>query len=187
MIPFDRYSGFWCVVFCLFAHVLYPNSGVSGKNTGHSGYDPFAIDDAVERTLGIEWGFELTDYTYDQEHAVSETENLKHCRFLTDISIPFSHHLLYMGIEASSQFSQNHQHNEAVVRELYFELRPDMDFGFLEDVYLRAGIQMFSWGSGVLFNPTDNLSPFNVVDPFDSLRRGVPGLKLSLSSRYFGQ
>jgi len=182
MISFGRYSGFWCMVFFLFGHILYSDPAASGKNGASSGYDPFAIDDSVERTSSTEWTFELTDYTYDREHAVSETENLKHCRIMADISIPVSHHLLFAGIEASSRFSQNHQHNEAVVRELYFEIRPDMDFGFLEDVYLRAGIQMFSWGSGVLFNPTDNLSPFNVVDPFDTYRRGVPGLKLSLSS-----
>jgi hypothetical protein len=47
---------------------------------------------------------------------------------------------------------------------------------------LRIGQQTFSWGSGILFNPTDNLSPWNVVDPFEPRRLGIPAAKLTLGS-----
>ena len=67
---------------------------------------------------------------------------------------------------------------DGAVRELYFEWNGELVYPGLSlvgDLTVRAGQQIFSWGSGVLYNPTDNLSPWNAVDPFDAHRLGMPG------------
>ena len=38
---------------------------------------------------------------------------------------------------------------------------------------VRAGYQVFSWGTGDLFNPTNNLNPIDFSDLFDSRRMPV--------------
>ncbi|MGE0711459.1 MAG: hypothetical protein AB7N76_15845 [Planctomycetota bacterium] len=40
----------------------------------------------------------------------------------------------------------------------------------VEKVELKVGYQIFGWGTGDLYNPTDNLNPIDFSDPFDSRR-----------------
>lgn len=45
---------------------------------------------------------------------------------------------------------------------------------------IRVGYQIFGWGTGDLFNPTDNLNPIDFSDPFDSRRIPVFSTAITL-------
>lgn len=45
---------------------------------------------------------------------------------------------------------------------------------------IRVGYQIFGWGTGDLFNPTDNLNPIDFADPFDSRRIPVFSTAITL-------
>ncbi len=174
-------------------HKKDPNGSVSGiaenverdSTEDFSGYaeteDIFALDQA-KRRIDLESTITVSDFAYANRHPNSDTDNLKEVRGLFELSIPVKGQLILVGIEGSIRHWASEVREELVLREGYFEYRPKNCGFFLTDMVLRAGMQNFSWGSGVMYNPTDNLSPWNVVDPFDAQRRGIPSVKLSLSS-----
>ncbi|MDY0062337.1 MAG: hypothetical protein RBU45_21170 [Myxococcota bacterium] len=66
------------------------------------------------------------------------------------------------------------------------ELRPLLN---VNDLYLlasaslldlRLGVQTFAWGTGDLRNPTDNLNPQDLLDPFEARKIGVLAARLNL-------
>ena len=63
------------------------------------------------------------------------------------------------------------------LREAYFELR-----GFLlEDMDLKVGRQRIAWGTADKLNPTDNVNPYDLRDPWDFGRHlGSDGAQLSV-------
>lgn len=64
------------------------------------------------------------------------------------------------------------------VNELYVDF-----YGLIPRVDLRIGQQRIAWGTATIFNPTDNLNPYNLENPIDFQRRlGVPAAKLDISA-----
>lgn len=54
----------------------------------------------------------------------------------------------------------------------------------LDAFTLRGGWQIYAWGTGDLFNPTDTLNPIDFSDLFDTRRMSVLSLSGQLSTRY---
>lgn len=64
------------------------------------------------------------------------------------------------------------------VNELYVDF-----YGLIPRVDLRIGQQRIAWGTATIFNPTDNLNPYNLENPIDFQRRlGVPAAKFDISA-----
>lgn len=54
----------------------------------------------------------------------------------------------------------------------------------LDAFTLRGGWQIYAWGTGDLFNPTDTINPIDYSDLFDTRRISVLSLSGQLSTRY---
>lgn len=64
------------------------------------------------------------------------------------------------------------------VNELYMDF-----YGIIPNVDLRIGQQRIAWGTATVFNPTDNLNPYNLENPVDFQQRlGVPAIKLDITA-----
>lgn len=64
------------------------------------------------------------------------------------------------------------------VNELYIDF-----YGIIPNVDIRIGQQRIAWGTATIFNPTDNLNPYNLENPVDFQGRlGVPAIKLDISA-----
>lgn len=68
------------------------------------------------------------------------------------------------------------------IREAYFDV---YDF-LIDNLDLRAGKQIISWGTADKTNPTSNLSPYNFEDIVDfGKKEGITGIKLTYSGNNF--
>ncbi len=179
-----RKSRFSCIL-AVFVTTAFIVAGWAG-GAGASDDDPFALDDPDAMSkISLEWKIRTADFSYLDENRHSEIDDVKDGRLTLDITVPWRKHVFFGSAEASTRYSvPEEDESEAVLKELYFEWHSEIVIPpfFVSDAILRIGQQIFSWGSGVMFNPTDNLSPANGVDPFDPHRRGIPAVKLSLSS-----
>jgi hypothetical protein len=52
------------------------------------------------------------------------------------------------------------------VKEAVLTFRP-------QAVEISLGKQIFAWGTADAFNPTDNLNPWDAMDPIDNEKMGV--------------
>ncbi|MFC1672343.1 hypothetical protein ACFL01_04340 [Planctomycetota bacterium] len=162
------------LLFLLFAASVYAGD-----------YDPFALDDPDARPgMRLECVLRLADFGYIEENAHSEVDDLKDARITMDMTVPWREHMLFLSGEANVRHAVSDTENEIVLKEAYFEWRSEIVVPpfFVSDTVVRFGQQIFSWGSGVMYNPTDNLSPVNAIDPFDAHSRGIPAVKLSFMS-----
>ena len=55
----------------------------------------------------------------------------------------------------------------------------------LDDVNIRGGYQIFSWGVADFINPTDRLNPYDYSDIFDFEKEGIPALSIAFSRGMF--
>ena len=64
------------------------------------------------------------------------------------------------------------------VNELYIDF-----FSIIPNVDIRIGQQRIAWGTATVFNPTDNLNPYNLENPVDFQGRlGVPSIKVDIAA-----
>ncbi|TNE52075.1 MAG: hypothetical protein EP343_01350 [Deltaproteobacteria bacterium] len=64
------------------------------------------------------------------------------------------------------------------VNELYVDF-----YGIIPNVDMRIGQQRIAWGTATVFNPTDNLNPYNLENPIDFQQRlGVPAIKFDITA-----
>ncbi len=150
---------------------------------------PLALDDkGVNNKIRPELTVQLHEFNYSEGAPNSKAPGLKNGLtgvMQLDCSIPVRDNLLLASVEASSRQSPEDFESDLALRELYFEWRAKLNCRLMGDsssAILRAGSQIFSWGSGVLYNPTDNLSPWNAVDPFEPRRRGAPAISAMFAS-----
>ena len=110
---------------------------------------------------------ELRDNGFLREHPLVKADDVKRGLLHLEGQYPVDRFLLVVSGEAVGDYATGDQDGNVDLVEAY----ADAHFGGWD---LRVGQQIFSWGTGVLFNPTDNVGRWNSTDPFDVQRRGVP-------------
>ncbi len=157
---------------------------VAGAGRG-ADFSDLSLDEFETKKKGVrmEYTFHAKDFYYFGRHSFSVIDDLKELRLQVKATYPIGENVVVGNVEAAEQASTSWNEGDFALKELYFELNSTMILPpfLVSDYTLRVGQQMFSWGSGIMFNPTDNLSVWNAVDPFDAHRRGVPAVKLSFS------
>lgn len=173
-----RYGQLACFVLLV---VLLSASPAYGDNS-----EPRALDEEIASLRpDISLLLELSDFAYTSPHPHSEINNLQDVKLIVETSISMQDNTIFSSIEGTLRHSDAPKREELHLSELYFDWRPALNSQFaslLTDMVVRTGLQIFSWGSGTLYNPTDNLSPWYAVDPFNSRRRGIPAASVFLGS-----
>lgn len=142
-----------------------------------------ALDDEGSRRVELHGKWRLSNFSYFQKNPNSEERNLIDNRLRINARFPIASHAAVASVEGLVRTWEPETKKNLDIRELYFDFRPDPQeyrVPYVSSLSLRAGYQIFSWGSGVLFNPTDNLSPQYSIDPFDTKKKGIPAAKLTL-------
>jgi hypothetical protein len=147
---------------------------------------PYSLDsEERDSNLELHGKLQYSHLSYFESNPNSEVDNLQDGRILFDISWAVGPFALFTIVEDYIRNADTVDRNDLLFKELYIDWRPesdDMNLPLLTDLFFRTGIQIISWGSGILYNPTDNLTPSYSVDPFDPQDRGIPAIKLSLAS-----
>ncbi len=90
-----------------------------------------------------------------------------------------------LNFSAVRDFTELENYNSALpvsvrVNELYIDF-----YSIFSWLDIRIGQQRIAWGTATVFNPTDNINPYNLENPLDFQERlGVPALKASV---YIGE
>jgi Protein of unknown function (DUF1302) len=138
---------------------------------GPAGEMPFELPGSKPRLSG--W-LRLRDNTYLHRHPHVAADDIKEVLLNAELAVPLGKHTAFVSGEANAQYAASDSEEDAELLEAYLDLHAG-------DWDLRLGQQVFSWGSGKLFNPTDNLGPWRSVDPLDPQRRGLPAALIRYS------
>lgn len=148
-------------------------------------YIPSTID--TDRTLkdaSVNWDVKHKQSFYLKSHQISETDVEMETILGVEAIVPSTPSALFTRGELSVHYPSTTRDNKFILQALYWDTTAELPCIFSSANYLslRLGIQTFAWGNSVMYNPTDNLSPWYSVAPFDSRRIGLLAGKVSFAS-----